>query len=81
MIGLIITDEKISLIPLKNRSVPIIAVLMTALTFIEWGIEFVLNADIPAGRIITGLLAGAGIALLLQYFITKEYEKVVFERD
>jgi uncharacterized membrane protein len=80
IIGLVITDEKLSLIPLKNKFVPIIAVFMVASTFIEWGIETAFNADILAGRIVTGLLAGAGIALLLQYFIIKEYEKVVFER-
>ncbi|AIZ56428.1 hypothetical protein Mpt1_c05380 [Candidatus Methanoplasma termitum] len=81
IVGLIATDEKISVIPIKNKTIPLIGVLMIVSTLIEWGIEFVFNVDLLAGRVATGLLAGAGIALIFQYFITKEYEKVVFKRD
>ena len=80
IIGLILTDKKISLIPTGNKLLVFIGIIMIISTFAEWGIESVFKVDVLAARVATGLLAGAGIVLILQYIFTKEYEKVVLKK-
>jgi len=80
VIGLFLTDKKISLIPAANKLFAILGVFMIISTFAEWGVEFIFDVDIPAARMITGTMAGIGVALVLQYVFSKEYEKVVFEK-
>jgi len=77
VLGLLITDERIGRIYTGKKSCLFLGVLMISSTFIEWGIEYGLGADILAARIATGLLAGAGIALLLQHYVTRQYEKIM----
>jgi uncharacterized membrane protein len=77
MVGLMLTDKKLSLIPLGDRRLLPIGILMVLSTFVEWGIEYVFDTDILAARVATGILAGIGIAILFQYFVTKEYEKIM----
>ncbi|MCL2317572.1 MAG: DUF2085 domain-containing protein [Methanomassiliicoccaceae archaeon] len=78
VIGLILTDKKIALIPAGNKYLAILGLFMIASTFIEWGVESAFHVDVLAARIVTGAMAGAGVALILQYVFTKEFEKVVF---
>lgn len=53
-------------------------VLLTSITLVEWAIEFSFGVDVPVARVITGILSGAGIAILLQYAVFRQYEKIVF---
>ena len=76
-VGLLITDRRIGLIRTGDRMWLIIGILMIASTFIEWGISHVFETDVLAARVATGLLAGAGIALVLQHLMIKQYEKVM----
>jgi uncharacterized membrane protein len=75
--GLLITDRKIGIIQTGNRLWLFAGIMMIALTFVEWGIGYAFGTDVLATRVATGLLAGAGIALMLQYFVTKQYEKII----
>jgi uncharacterized membrane protein len=77
VIGLVATDKAVCRVHLGNRLFPIAGAAMIASTLIEWVIEFGTGADILAARAATGLLAGAGIALILQYTVAKEYEKII----
>ncbi|MCL2032591.1 MAG: DUF2085 domain-containing protein [Methanomassiliicoccaceae archaeon] len=77
IIGLLAADERVGRIYAGKSLCPIIGAVMISSTFIEWGIEYGLGADILAARIATGLLAGAGIALLLQHYVTRQYEKIM----
>jgi len=80
IIGLFATDDRISHFYAGKRSVLILSALMMLSLAVEWSIEHLSGMDILAGRVATGILAGVGIALLLQYVITKEYEKIVFDK-
>ena len=75
--GLLVTDRRIGLIQTGNRIWLIIGIVMIVSTFIEWGIGHVFGMDVLATRVATGLMAGAGIALILQYYVTKQYEKIM----
>ncbi|MCL1978801.1 MAG: DUF2085 domain-containing protein [Methanomassiliicoccaceae archaeon] len=82
ILGLVATDKAVCRIYAGNRLFPIAGATMVISTLVEWGFEHLSGMDILAARAATGLLAGAGIALILQYAATKEYEKVMgFEKE
>jgi len=82
VLGLVATDNTLCRIYLGNRLFLIVGALMVISTIAEWGIEHLSGADILATRAATGLLAGVGVALILQYAVTKEYEKAMgFEKE
>jgi uncharacterized membrane protein len=80
ILGLFVTDKCVGL-HVKNRFFLTASLVMIVTTFIEWGVEYSLGTDMPAARIVTGILSGAGIAFLFQYAVAREYEKVMgFEK-
>ena len=78
IIGLIATDKAMSRVYAGKRYFLILSALMFLSLLAEWCIENATGMDILAARVATGILAGVGIALLLQYAVTKEYEKIMF---
>jgi uncharacterized membrane protein len=79
-VGLILTDTAVCRFYTGDKRFLIVGAIMIAATFIEWGIESVFSVDVLLARVGTAIITGAGIALLLQYGVTKEYEKVVFRK-
>ncbi|MCL2295776.1 MAG: DUF2085 domain-containing protein [Methanomassiliicoccaceae archaeon] len=77
IVGLLATDKKICPIYVGSRRFAIAGLLMTSLTFIEWGIELGFSVDVPAAKMATGVLTGIGIAAIVQYAVAKEYEKTM----
>jgi len=80
ILGLIITDEAIFRLYVGKIQYVIAGAAMMILLMVEWGIEYISGMDSLAARVATGILAGVGIALILQYAITKDYEKIVFKK-
>ena len=78
ILGLFVTDDSVFRFYAGKRRVLTAGAVMILLLPIEWVLEYAVGMDVLAGRVSTGILAGAGIALLLQYAVTKEYEKIVF---
>ena len=78
ILGLLATDKAVSRVYVGKKLFLILSALMILSLAVEWGIEHISGMDLLAGRVATGILAGAGIALLLQYAFTKEYDKVMF---
>jgi uncharacterized membrane protein len=79
--GLFVTDLFSKRIYAGDKKFAISGAVMFISTFVEWAVEFVSGIDIPAVRIATGVLAGIGLAMVLQYAFTREYEKVMgFEK-
>ena len=81
VLGLSATDKAVLRTYVGTRPSLIAGVLMTASLVAEWVFEYASGIDFLAGRVATGILAGAGIALLLQYAVTKEYEKIMFGEE
>ncbi len=79
--GFVLTDRAVCPFYIGDKRLLIIGAAMIASTFIEWGIGYLSGSDIPAARIATGVLAGAGIALILQYMFTKQYEKIMLGEE
>ena len=77
ILGLAVTDESIGKVHAGNRMVLIAGALMILLTAVEWGAEYVSGHDLLAARVATGVLAGVGIASVVQYAVTKQYEKIM----
>ncbi|MCL2296584.1 MAG: DUF2085 domain-containing protein [Methanomassiliicoccaceae archaeon] len=78
IIGLSATDKAVFKVNAGKSMFLIAGAVMISSLLIEWCIEYASGMDILAGRVSTGILAGIGIALVLQYAVTKEYEKIVF---
>jgi uncharacterized membrane protein len=76
ILGLIITDEAIGRFYTGDKRFLYAGAVMLTTTLVEWGIEYISGMDILAARIVTGILSGIGVALLLQYGVTRQYEKV-----
>jgi len=81
IIGLFATDKAVLNFYIGKKVFLIAGAAMISSLAIEWYIEYASGTDILAGRVSTGVLAGAGIALVLQYAVTKEYEKIVFKEE
>jgi len=79
--GLVLTDEALSRINFGQKLFLILSVIMIISLIVEWLFENFTDMNILAARVVSGLLAGAGIALLLQYSLTKEYEKIVYGKE
>lgn len=75
--GSIITDVFSKKIDMSDPRMFILGAILIASTIVEWGIEFVTGNDVLAGRVLTGSLAGIGIALVIQYAVSKQYDKVM----
>ncbi len=75
--GLVFTDLTSKRINITDKMVPIVAAMLIASTLMEWGIEFLTGHDMLIGRMVTGAFAGAGIALVIQYIVSKQYEEVM----
>ena len=78
ILGLVITDEAVFHLYIIKIQHFFLGAAMTLLLMVEWVIESLTGMDILAARVATGILAGIGIALILQYAVTKDYEKIVF---
>ena len=81
ILGLIVTDKAVFHLYVGKKPFLILASIMIITLAVEWGIESVFGVNLVAGRVATGILAGAGIALLLQYAVTKEYEEIMFGKE
>ena len=80
--GLLATDRKICPTYAGSRQFAAGGLLLASLTFIEWGIEMGFSIDVPAAKMATGLMTGVGIAMIVQYVVAKENEKVMgFEKE
>ena len=77
IVGLLATDARVGRIYAGKRSCIALGAAMVASTLVEWGVEHALGSDILSARVATGLLAGAGIALLLQHYVTRQYEGIM----
>jgi len=75
---LVLTDEAVSHVNFGKRVFLILSIIMIISLAVEWLLEDGTGMNILAARVASGLLAGAGIALLMQYSVTKEYEKIVY---
>ena len=53
--------------------IPLIGVMLSTVTVIEWAIEYTTPLDAPLLRVITGILSGFGIAMILQWIVSKWY--------
>lgn len=80
ILGLIITDESTLRLYIGKIKHVAMGAAMMILLIIEWVAESLSGMDILPARVATGILAGIGIALILQYAITKDYEKIMFEK-
>jgi uncharacterized membrane protein len=74
VLGLLITDLMADRIYAGNIRFAAAGAAMLALTFVEWTVEYCFTADLLPARVATGIVAGAGVAMILQYAVTKEYE-------
>lgn len=78
IIGLVIID----VLPYLSRRVldkrtPVVGVLLIASTLVEWGLEHALSFDSLPARTATGIVAGIGAALLVQYLFYRQYQSLV----
>jgi len=81
VLGLFLTDEAVLHIYTGKKRSLVAGAVMMILLLVEWVFEYASGIDFLPGRVATGILAGAGIALLMQYGVTKEYEKIVFGQE
>ena len=77
VLGLFVTDRTADRFYAGDKLFFILGVLMLAPTGIEWLIEHTFEVNLLAARVATGVLAGIGIALIMQYAIAKDYELLV----
>jgi len=75
--GLFLTDKKIGLINTGDRLWLFVGIALIISTLLEWGIGHAFGWDVLATRVATGLMAGAGIALIIQHLLIKQYEKIM----
>jgi uncharacterized membrane protein len=59
-----------------NKWVPVAGCIMVASTLIEWGLEHAVPFDSLFARTATGVVAGMGAALLIQYLIHRQYRSL-----
>lgn len=77
VIGLLITDLLSKKVHLGSKIIFIIGIILTITTVIEWLVENTFDVDLLAARTITGILSGTGLAALVQFFVTRQYEKIM----
>ncbi|MDR1404362.1 MAG: DUF2085 domain-containing protein [Candidatus Methanoplasma sp.] len=77
ILGLAAADEAIGKIYAGNKLLVYAGAVMILSTAAEWAAEYISGYDLLAARVATGVLAGIGIALILQYAVTNQYEKIM----
>jgi len=77
ILGLALLSFRRSIVFLHDKRTLILGVILLLVTFAEWGIEHTFSIDIEFARIITGVISGIGAALIIQYFVVKEYRAVM----
>lgn len=75
--GSIATDVKFFRYDLSDVRVLIIGVSLFIITLIEWAIEYSTSFDSSSFRGLTGFLSGIGIALIIQYLVKSQYNKIM----
>jgi uncharacterized membrane protein len=60
-----------------NKWVPVMGCVLLASTLAEWALEHALPFDDLFARTATGVAAGMGIALLIQYFLCRQYRSLM----
>ncbi|MDY0224825.1 MAG: DUF2085 domain-containing protein [Candidatus Methanomethylophilaceae archaeon] len=77
IIGLVVTDLKIRHLDLSNFRVFIVGLILISIGFAEWSFENITSSDFFVGRVLTGVITGIGVALIFQYFIKRQYKKII----
>ena len=77
ILGLALLSFRRSIVFLHDKRTLILGVILLLVTFAEWGVEHTFSIDIEFARIITGVISGIGAALIIQYFVVKEYRAVM----
>lgn len=78
IIGLLLTDILSNKVHTGSVRFLVIGAFFLTITVIEWLAESILSADVLYARAMSGVISGIGIAMLLQYMITKQYEEIMF---
>ena len=77
ILGLVFLSFRRSIVFLHDRRALILGAILLLITFAEWGVEHTFSVDVEPARIITGIISGIGAALIIQYFVVREYRAVM----
>ena len=54
-----------------DKQILLLGVLLTTITLVEWLIEFTTFMDLPVARVVTGIISGVGVAMIMQWAVTR----------
>jgi Predicted membrane protein len=77
ILGLVFLSFRKFIVLLHDKRTLILGVILLLVTFAEWGVEHIFSIDVESARIITGIISGTGAALIIQYFVVREYRAVM----
>lgn len=77
LISMFVRDEEI-----RSKMIWYVALIFVIVGLSEWALEYATGFDSPLARAVTGLLAGVGLALIVQKFVQKMFDDVLrIDRD